>query len=273
MTLNNDSNLTQKHQEVVEAYNTNHSPLELNKLYCSVTGKTIGFVADNAYSALIESLTGSPEEIADELEIRLIASMRPSIEWNMMRVESIADMRKTSPNDVLAYILNRFFFPTKTNDFNLHCANLRQRIRCYIMITESMTAEQIKPLLHQALRLDARVALGDEPKCPSLDLSKPLQILPLLVKLIDSVIENQEKLRKQANAARSNALSGKAYYDSFMEHRDTSPEAIARKKKMQDNAYLANVLDSLMNSPKNDSPATKPAAVASTKMPKRFGSK
>lgn len=77
-------------------------------VYCQTTGKLIATLTDSEASglfALVESMDS--ESAADDWFVRQMASMRPSMQWNVMRTDSLNVLRKVDPLGCLGYMMTR----------------------------------------------------------------------------------------------------------------------------------------------------------------------
>lgn len=99
---------TDRNIQIYQLVETNYR-IEADAFYCSITGKQIGSLNTYEWRGLIESLSGTIEEAADDLAMRSLASMRPSMRWNRMRMETLDEMRSSAPIETMAYLLNRLF--------------------------------------------------------------------------------------------------------------------------------------------------------------------
>jgi hypothetical protein len=75
-------------------------------IFCLITGKPVAALDGLEVHDLIDSLDGDAEQAADDYAMRLLASSRPSLRWNHLRVADITALRETHPVETLCYLKN-----------------------------------------------------------------------------------------------------------------------------------------------------------------------
>jgi hypothetical protein len=134
-------------------------------IYCQVTGKPIAQTHSEEFEALVDSLgVVDAEQAADDLAVRLLASMRPSMRWNVFRDDSLVIMRQKHPVETLAYLLNRMFAPLNFRKISRRdlLADLEHRIKTFQIISEWDKASHFDTLIYMLLELDAKWSLDTE---------------------------------------------------------------------------------------------------------------
>src|SRR4051812_5829833 len=85
------------------------------RVYCSITGKPFGFLNSEERHSLLSLVCESNDDAdgaCDDLWLRVIGSMRPSLKWNVWRDrDAMVKLRRTDPRETLAYLINRMFAP------------------------------------------------------------------------------------------------------------------------------------------------------------------
>lgn len=252
--------------------------------YCQFTGKRIGRTDDSEFESLCLSLSGDPEEIADDIALRLFASMRPSMRWNKMRAESLKEMRKSAPLETLAYLLNRLFTPI--NSSNLLAIH-HDRIRLWNRLEEWGFTESTNTILYYLLEIDAKLGLVTEPVPFSIEmLLDDFESMPLLLEAFEGWynrrLKEYDKRLKQAEDSNrwfqtGNTLAKPAFYDAFMESKPKSESAKRAEAKREESEFLGKLLFEVLGKPQIDGTRTVPpreverVKMPSTKMPKIFG--
>lgn len=87
--------------------NMNPSPLNI---YCSVTGACIGEFEDHAIWQVIQSMPSmKAEDIAEEIRLNCMLSMRPSPAWVSQTPEKLKNLVKLDPVGACVYFLTRAY--------------------------------------------------------------------------------------------------------------------------------------------------------------------
>jgi hypothetical protein len=251
-----------------EAFEASHgfSPLGL---YCIATGKRIGTFDGADLDSLVGSWSGD-DQLIDDVATRLLASMRPSIRWNVMREETLDEMRKTQPIDTLAYLLNRLFAAPehRTQRFESRLESYRDRIRLHHYLTHYADVDALTKILHMLIEVDAKAGLEQ--------LIQPFSCEVFMqsddpVTLVGRFYAEQIRIyaRKVAeDEAQSrwtkygNPLARKASASITRENRPPSQTAIKKAAKSADSKFFEDLFDELTApraNPTNQVPVTKPA--------------
>lgn len=253
--------------------------------FCQVTGKRIGNSLE--VQELIESMLErnvEPEDIADDIAVRIFASMRPSLFWNKMREDSLEEMRKSRPLEVLAYLLNRLFAPERNaNLLAIH----HDRIRLWQRLEEWGMNDSTNTILYYMLEVDAKLNLAS--------LSAPFTVedfltrfesMPLLLERIQAwyaiQLDSYAKLlkRNELNTRwwrSGNALAKGAFGAAWMEQKPPSQKQIKENAKKEDRNFFGGILMGILGESLNPAEAEAvtpiPIKIPVTKMPMQFGVK
>jgi hypothetical protein len=149
--------MTHTHNKFIDTVLDSHNIDPLG-IYCSVTGKMLGYMLNDEVYTFLDSRTDIDlEQLADDWAMRLIASMRPSPNWNVMREETLDQMARSHPVETFAYLFNRL---TSTPDH--HAIPLSQRttqmlarIANYETIKAAHDSEGFDKMLQMLLEVDA----------------------------------------------------------------------------------------------------------------------
>lgn len=232
---------------VLAAFATAYPNIDPYGLYCSVTGKLVGSALE--VDDLIRSLPGDAEDMADDIAMRLFASMRPGLFWNKMRSDTLNQLRKERPVELLAYLLNRAFQPLSGgNPIVVNHDRIKTFTRC-----ATLTAEQIGSLTYLLLEIDSKNGLTTVyPTFRVSDfLSESFDIFMsfvtvwhgLLMKEHDKMLKTRELETRWWRSG--NALAKPAFFSAFMESAPKTERAQARSEKQADSDFMANFLSAL----------------------------
>lgn len=260
--------------------------------YCAATGKPIGFAFIDELTEVIDSIPGDIESVADDLAMRIIASMRPSVKWNRIQPDDLNLWGQKHPIETMAYLLNRFFEPAKGQPLHWFKTSL-DRIKLFQwLLAQPITGAKIDSIRLMLLELeskqslviarspiDCQVMLGDSD--PILVLYKAIQQYYLA--------RTTELAESESNgfAIHVNLAARRAFFSNLLDAglTEAATEAKAAKAaKQQDKNVLSTILESIMTP---DKYAAKPSSqrvsessfeqsqvsLANTQMPKRFGAK
>jgi hypothetical protein len=84
------------------------------RIYCQVTGKPFATILEEEMDSVLSLVCESNDDAdaaAQDLWLRVVASMRPSLKWNKFRSNTLAELRVSDPIETLAYLVNRMFGP------------------------------------------------------------------------------------------------------------------------------------------------------------------
>src|SRR4051812_22122998 len=154
---------TARYGLVLEAFASAYG-FDPHGIYCQVTGKRIGLTDEGELRALVGSIPGDPDSVIDDLAVRIFASMRPSLRWNKMRIDSLETMRKQVPTETLAYLLNRLFAPLDQIKLpiDVKLGDYHNRIRIFNLLTEWGEHDSLNLVTHMLLEIDAKMNLSRE---------------------------------------------------------------------------------------------------------------
>ena len=132
-------------------------------IYCLQTGEEIGIISREELTlAIFLADADSEEELFDDLEVRCLAAMRPSIAWNVIDSKTLHKMRLRRPRQLLSYLMIRMYEPRDNQysrlklPFDRRIANLRARVQMWQLVSALPLDElQLNELLLVLLRIDA----------------------------------------------------------------------------------------------------------------------
>jgi hypothetical protein len=256
----------------------------LDGIYCQVTGKRVGITDISEMRELIDSLPGDPDAVADDIAVRIFASMRPSLFWNKMRESTLEEMRVSRPTELLAYLLNRLFAPERGGNL---LAIHHDRIRLWQRLEEWGVNDSTNTILYYMLEVDAKLSLSS--------LSAPFTVedfltrfesMPLLLERIQAwyviQLDSYAKLikRNELNTRwwrSGNALAKGAFFAAWQEVKPPTQKEIKLASKKADHDFFGGLLMGILGeSPtKAEEEAVKPQPIRLpvTKMPMMFGVK
>jgi len=236
--------------------NMNMNPMTL---YCQFTGKPIGRMYQDEIESILDE-TVDIEEAADDLMIRTLASMRPSVAWNLMRTDSLTDMQNKRPVETLAYLLNRLFQP---NDFyKLPLArrlnDLHSRIKLYQYLESNKDSEFVSGLHFMLIEIDAKMNLTRQ----TIDLriedmilfgEKSAEVFEKWYRACIKVYDRNQKLEAdQTRWLKGNTLAKPAFFATFMEAKPESKTKAAKRVKEEKTSEYANLFDAVLAEAEND---------------------
>lgn len=230
-------------------------------IYCLLTGKQIGRSNPSELFDLIDSMPDSdPEDRADDLAMRLFASMRPSMRWNKMRVESLDIMRKSAPTETLAYLLNRLFAPLDRK--KSYITEHGERINLFNHLSSFGDQAKVQESIHLLLEIDVRLNLSlitgsftaqtIITKCANAD-----DLVGLLTPWYVACLDKFERLAAESRYMQSNPLAKQAFFNSYLESKPQSKTASLRSAKQQENDFFASLYESLEGNKPTPQPVVK----------------
>ncbi len=273
-----------KLNSVAQSFALQYPGVDPQGIYCLFTGKRIGQTELDELSSLVDSLPGDAEDIADDLAMRLFASMRPSMRWNKMRSESLDELRKSVPMETLAYLLNRLFTPlSQSNPLALH----HDRIRLFAQLESWGFNESTNTLLYYLIELDAKLGLNTIAPPFSIEmLLSDFESMPILLASFESFYQSCLKKyeKQQADMESSdrwfrtgNTLAKHAHVKMFMEFKPVTESAKQKQAKAEREKFFGDLLFEVLGKPNLSGKKTAPQptpkriTVPATKMPARFG--
>ena len=278
--------------EVIEAFQKAYG-FDPSGIFCSATGKRVGSTHIEELESLINLVGGdSAEEIADDIAMRLLASMRPSMKWNKFRAESLKELRKSDPIETLAYLVNRMFAPHNRLKVGISIMMnyWEQRIATFKTLNEWGINDSTNTLSYMLLELDAKWNLDTEQPpfswqaffidAPDMD----SRIAMVQSWYADRMVAWEKRLKDEETMTRwfrnGSALAKPAFMDAYMESKPLSPTALKKAEKSAEQELFGNLLYEIMGKPTLDGKETephtatpRPTFVPIRKMPKRFGVK
>lgn len=280
-------------EPVREAFLDQHG-FDPTGVYCQITGRRIGTTDSSELELLIglvnEVDEGDAEAIADDLAIRVLASMRPSICWNKMRSESLKELRVADPIGTLAYLINRMFAPL--NHRKIAITDLlgvyADRIRTYRLLEERGITDATNTILYMLLELDAKWNLDTEtPPFNAFDFLRYDITDDHRVEMVQAWYERRiaaydKKVKADELQSRwfrdGNILAKPAFLDAYIESKPLSKTAAKKQEKKQESDFFAGLLSEIrMGKAETEAEAEaiepKPAFIPIRKMPARFGVK
>lgn len=275
--------------EIIDSFQASYG-FDPSGIYCSATGKRVGSTHIEELESLINLIGGdTAEEIADDIGMRLLASMRPSMKWNKFRAESLAQMRRTDPAETLAYLINRMFAPLnhrKIGIVNL-VATYADKVRAFDLISSWGVNDGTNTLMYMLLELDAKWNLDTE--TPPFSWSEFFLAPPSMQHRVDLLqhwyANRMEAWDKRLKAEElqtrwmrhGSALAKPAFMDIFMESKPLTVTAIKAAEKKVERDLFAGLLWEIMGKPKTPEELAaeqpRPTFVAIRKMPMKFGVK
>ena len=259
-------------------------------IYCQVTGKRIGTTDETEFCYLVASLTGDLEAICDDIAIRLLASLRPSMRWNKMRAESLKEMADLAPVDTMAYLLNRLFAPIdsrKTSLDKLLAVN-EDKIRLHVQLTRWGMTPELVALSYQLLEIDAKWGLDSEASPTSCDafimaIDHPERLALFATYHARRMKDWEAKVKHDEQVTRwhrsGNALAKPAFFAAFMRDQPMTATQKAKAIKQDEKDFFANILNEVMGKPNlagektfSPKPMAKPV-MPTTRAPMNWGKK
>jgi hypothetical protein len=251
-------------------------------IYCQITGKRIG--ANHELEDLMESLPGDPDMVANDIAVRIFASMRPSLFWNKMREDSLETLRRTRPMEVLAYLLNRLFTPERGADL---LAVHHDRIRLWQRLEEWGMNDSTNTILYYMLEIDAKLSLASlQAPFTAEDFLTRFESMPLLLERIQAwyaiQLDSYAKLlkRNELNTRwwrSGNALAKGAFGAAWMEQKPPTQKEIKESAKKEDRLFFGGILMGILGESATaeevEAVTPTPIKIPVTKMPARFGVK
>ena len=279
--------MSDKMPQVMQAVQAQHG-FDPQYLYCQATGKPIGYVFTTELLEVIDSIPGTVEQIADDLAMRILASMRPSLKWNRLRESDLDTMRKQVPAETLSYLLNRLFEPDfNSSKFDWREINLN-RIKLYEKLSDQPQGDFWDQCLLMLLELEAKLGLKSEkPSFGVIDILSAVDPIVALRDLLAPFHRRRIDFHRQSEADAiffaTNPGAKRAFFNAWMEAAPPTQAAIAKAERVQTANVMSAILDELMGLGDAKPTAHRPtesqmempksAPTPSTKMPMRFGVK
>lgn len=238
-------------------------------IYCQLTGKPIGRIDSDELSLFL--VPGADvEQVADDLFVRIIASMRPSIHWNVMREDSLTKLAVSRPNETLAYLLNRLFQP---NDYWKRSRasildDQHQRIKLFSFI-ESMNIEKRESLYSMLIEIDAKMNLSQQ----FIDL-RPVDFMLFFNESFAAIeafyadcmkrwARQQKAELDSARWFKGNTVARPAFVKSFLEAKPESKTAAKKRVRRQEDDELDALFHAVIDAAEaNPTPKLEVAVIA-----------
>lgn len=253
-------------------------------IYCLATGKRIGTSNGEIIDVIADMTDSDSEACADDLAMRLFASMRPSMRWNFMRVDTIDQLRKAVPVETMAYLLNRLMAPVNIRDesFADFCRFNGEKIKLFQLLSQWEIDDAFAQAMTQLLDIDSRRNLKDiKPSFSMLDLLKLTswtQLAALLDPWHTKQLQAWADSQREAKFLRANPMAKSAFLRAAIE---TKPPTKIQQKKLerkQKDAFMVDLLRELLDGDsapreQSEAPAPKPKPVTPQIKPIKFGVK
>lgn len=273
--------------EVIDSFQSSYG-FDPSGIYCSATGKRAGSTHIEELESLINLVGGeSAEEIADDLAVRLLASMRPSMKWNSFREESLERMRKSDPIETLAYLINRMFAPLNHRKIGIKnlIATYEDKIRAFKIITDWGVTDATNTLTYMLLELDAKWNLDTEfPPFSWREFFVEPETMQHRVDLLQQWYATrmtawEKRVQAEETQVRwmrhGNALAKPAFMGAYMESKPLSASGIKAAEKKAERDLMAGLLWEIMGKPADEKApeAPRPHFVPIRVTPIKFGVK
>lgn len=256
--------------EVIDFMKTNMG-INPMSVYCQFTGKPCGRLYQEEIESLFD-LNSDIETIADDLMIRTLASMRPSIMWNYMRSESLDDLMVKRPIETLAYLLNRLFQPSDYGKLPLAARldDLHTRIRLFDFLFNEVSAADQTHLMQMLIEVDAKMNLTQQ----TIDLRAadfmlfPVASMEAFVLWHTFCMKRYERSQRleedQRRWMKGNTLARPAFFRTFMEAKPETKTAQGKRVKTAEQLANEALFRAVMAEAEGDSesPAPTPTPVA-----------
>jgi len=279
--------MTNFHLQVIHAAIDNHG-FDPAGIYCLITGKSVGLASVDEIEYVIESHKDA-EQAADDLAMRALASMRPSMLWNRLREESLDQMRLTRPREVMAYLLNRLMQPLANDKNALNQLSLnKNRIHLFNALQSAdCNSERWHLAMMRLLEIESKLSLKPEESpityAQLLAATDILDVLDRLESWHAKRVEFHAKAEADAKFFAANPGARRAFVTAWFAHKPKSEAVVKKESKQQEQNLMSAILQELMQpgihsekpmTQRPVMPTVKPAAPRpSTKMPARFGAK
>jgi hypothetical protein len=230
-------------------------------IYCYATGKPIAKIDDDSWLLILGSLIHlDPEEQADELEVRALTSMRPSVLWNSITRESIEYVRTAAPRELLAWLMNRMYAPiehskAKPLTFESRLAALRFRTELWQIIESAPFApDQLEQLVMILLELDTAFNLTRLVKPNNVQSAWSTNINELIQTLAtwrDKLTAEQIKLAREARISdqwwrAGNQHTSKAFVAATLNTKPVTRAAVKKAEKVKEKSLFDSIAAAIL---------------------------
>jgi len=239
--------------ETVNHFHTEYG-FSPSQIFCQVTGKPIGDYSDNEFQSVLSLICESndgADEAADDLALRIFGSMRPSLRWNKFRVETVAELRVSHPDETLAYLINRMFAPHNRLKGGVTPRHLEERIKAWKHIESWEQSDDTNTLMYMLLEIDAKMGLDvEQPPYNWQDFFNAESMkhrVEMLQGWYSQLMERWEKRIKAEEMQtkwmrHGNVLAKAAFRDVYMESQPLTQTAIKKAAKAADKQIFAEAL-------------------------------
>jgi hypothetical protein len=228
-------------------------------VYCQSTGAPIADMLPAEFDLLLFMIPSNDvDEIADDLFVRTIASMRPSPSLNLVRPDSFNRLRISAPAQLCALLLGKMYRPRdKMYDFARQTFEQRieagrRQIAVWSQISQlDFSKSEAQWFLHYLIELDTRFDLNQVDSLAALparidhfeaaNLKIYADALATLVTALQSKkdrMEHQAALHSSWLASGGNRTTRSAYVGSFLA---LAPIGAEKKKELEKKARVATV--------------------------------
>lgn len=251
------SHLDSHTQQTLDAFADLHPRLDPQTLYCTLTGAPAGITPWRDLQMTIAMLEGAPDQRANDLATRILASSRPGLFWNKIRVVDVDQFREAYPRETLCYLLNGASgVPRGCRDF---FAEMMRRIEQFQHVQSTDEAE-IESMWYDFYRAESD-ALAESQRAARMMRHWLSQSDPVGQKARhDSVIA---RLHEEAEAIRTGKKKGRVRPIKIVSEK----EAARAERYSMAAAFLDSVMNGIDLEPTaplpatSTEPATRPAGV------------
>jgi hypothetical protein len=241
-------------------YMQNEMGINPLRLYCQITGKPIGRIEADELTPFLNN-NHDVDSIADDLFVRIIASMRPSIHWNVMRESTLEAMAKARPIETLAYLMNRLFQPTEFYKLPLtrRLDDQHQRIKLYAFL-ETMDTAKLDSLYTMLIEVDAKMNLSQQQidlRCVDFMLFLDESMITINRWYLDCIKRwnrTQQHNETQANWYKGNTVAKPAFFRDFIEAKPESKTAKSKRVAKAKDMELDALFDAVMQQAESADP-------------------
>lgn len=262
--------MTTKTHAFFSAFTDSYPGVDPTGTYCLMTGRMIG--SNFEVIELVESSDMDLEELADDIAMRLFASMRPGLFWNKMTLKTVAELQESRPIETLAWLLNRLLNPPQFKG-NVFAIN-HDRILTY-QWCQQLDFEVRDSLIERLIALDARLNLNQQLPDFTFD-TLCFDGARAVHRWLDSAEKMADKREKQMEQQTrwyrdGNTMSKAAAVQTFAKKRPESPAKQASTEKRETAAFMDNLLTALMTGTATPDSRSVEAPKPQPIQPKRVG--
>lgn len=252
----------------VTIYMLEHFGVNPCEQYCSVTGRPYGFLDIREREDTIRFLDNDDlESFCDDLFVRMIAGMRPCLNWSRVEPITIEYARHSDKAGLLAYLIHRVNESKPSSDmtFNEMMDRNQRRIKSYRVISELVEQVDTFELVQLLLQADSFGNLHrfnapqwagkvERPETLFHESNLTPERYPSLVEQtrtwVESILEILDRESRiamsdaRAAATYGNRLTALAYSRSWMENPVSAltPDARKKREKKSDGTWQKRVV-------------------------------